>query len=108
MPRAETPEEMSAPMVSGSSYLEEAYRQEVYEDMSPATGGLGRLADFDDGGSQGSLPRRNPGAQLAPEASEPPTAPAADVTVDPEAIRARLSAFAEGVSAALRSTTLHS
>jgi signal transduction histidine kinase len=104
----ETSAEMATPMVSAPSYLEEAYRQEVYNDMPPATGGPGQLGDFGDGGSRGCLPRRSPGAQLAPEASAPPAAPVADVTVDPEAVRARLSAFAEGVSAALRSTTLHS
>ena len=49
--------------------------------------------------SQQDLPRRRPGAQLAPSTNEP-EAPAA--SVDPEIVRARLSAFAEGVSAALR------
>ena len=47
----------------------------------------------------GGLPQRRPGEQLAPA---PTPAPARAVTVDPEAVRARLSAFAEGVSAALR------
>jgi hypothetical protein len=45
------------------------------------------------------LPHRHPGEQLVP--SQPP-APARAGTVDPEVVRARLSAFAEGVSAALR------
>jgi hypothetical protein len=59
------------------------------------------------------LPRRAPGNQLAPETPAPPShAPASgppgqvyqtgQSAVDPEIVRARLSAFAEGVSAALR------
>ena len=49
------------------------------------------------------LPRRNPGALLAPEVAATAQAPAQNgATVDPEAVRARLSAFAEGVSAAHR------
>jgi hypothetical protein len=53
------------------------------------------------------LPRRRPGAQLSPQqiteqpAVTAPPGPAAG-PVDPELVRARLSAFAEGVSAALR------
>jgi hypothetical protein len=62
------------------------------------------------------LPRRAPGNQLAPETPAPPPSvvPASgppgpgqvyqtgQSAVDPEIVRARLSAFAEGVSAALR------
>jgi hypothetical protein len=53
------------------------------------------------------LPRRNPGAQLSTQQTAEhrivaaPPGPAAG-PVDPELVRARLSAFAEGVSAALR------
>ena len=52
------------------------------------------------------LPRRRPGAQLRAQTAEhstaaTPPAPAAG-PVDPDVVRARLSAFAEGVSAALR------
>lgn len=57
--------------------------------------------------AEGHLPRRSPGSQLAPgQVAEPaaPTGPQQPATpgptVDPEMIRARLSAFAEGVSAA--------
>jgi hypothetical protein len=49
--------------------------------------------------SNTELPLRRPGEQLVPS---PTPAPARAVTVDPEVVRARLSAFAEGVSAALR------
>jgi signal transduction histidine kinase len=53
-----------------------------------------------------SLPRRNPGARYAPAPSVGATlrAPAHEPSapVDPEVVRARLSALAEGVSAALR------
>jgi signal transduction histidine kinase len=58
--------------------------------------------DLGDGG----LPRRRPGEQLAPQVQAAPPPPAQQgaptAAVDPEVIRARLSAFAEGVSAALR------
>jgi hypothetical protein len=54
-------------------------------------------ASSDDG-----LPRRRPGAQLAPGVTEPPPQPTRSNAVDPEAVRSRLSAFAEGVSAAAR------
>ncbi|GAA2329337.1 sensor histidine kinase [Dactylosporangium salmoneum] len=47
------------------------------------------------------LPRRRPGAQLLPETTEQRAEPRG-ATVDPEQIRSRLSAFAEGVSAAAR------
>jgi hypothetical protein len=49
----------------------------------------------------GSLPRRSPGAQLTEHPLASP-APAPAARVDPEVVRARLSALAEGVSAALR------
>ncbi|WP_433053373.1 sensor histidine kinase [Dactylosporangium sp. CS-033363] len=51
------------------------------------------------------LPRRRPGAQLAPETTAPPAESRSAAAVDPEQIRSRLSAFAEGVSAAARRTT---
>lgn len=55
------------------------------------------------------LPRRNPGALLAPEVSASQHVPARPVDmVDPETVRARLSAFAEGVSAASRRVALPS
>ena len=59
--------------------------------------------DQDSGGGLPILPRRRPGALLAPEVSAAPPAPAQPASiVDPDAVRARLSAFAEGVSAASR------
>jgi hypothetical protein len=53
---------------------------------------------------QGDLPRRRPGAQLAPGVTEPQPQPTRGNAVDPDAVRSRLSAFAEGVSAAARRT----
>jgi hypothetical protein len=53
---------------------------------------------------QGDLPRRRPGAQLAPGVTEPQPQPTRTSAVDPDAVRSRLSAFAEGVSAAARRT----
>ncbi|MEV6928758.1 sensor histidine kinase [Dactylosporangium sp. NPDC051485] len=47
------------------------------------------------------LPRRRPGAQLLPDTSEQRIEPRG-AKVDPDQIRSRLSAFAEGVSAAAR------
>ncbi|MDG6107400.1 sensor histidine kinase [Dactylosporangium aurantiacum] len=52
--------------------------------------------------TEGDLPRRRPGAQLAPGATEPQPPPTRSTAVDPETVRSRLSAFAEGVSAAAR------
>lgn len=52
--------------------------------------------------TEGDLPRRHPGAQLAPGVTEPQ--PTRSTAVDPETVRSRLSAFAEGVSAAARRT----
>lgn len=52
--------------------------------------------------TEGDLPRRHPGAQLAPGVTEPQPQLTRSTAVDPEAIRSRLSAFAEGVSAAAR------
>jgi hypothetical protein len=94
-------------------YLKEAtqeatYREATYQETPPATAAAGPRADFDSGGTAVGLPRRNPGAQLAPEVAEMPAKATVTVTVDPDAVRARLSAFAEGVSAAMRSGTLHS
>ncbi|MFB9451133.1 sensor histidine kinase [Dactylosporangium vinaceum] len=62
------------------------------------------------GGSMSSeqdqdLPRRRPGAQLAPETTAPPAESRSAAAVDPDQIRSRLSAFAEGVSAAARRST---
>lgn len=54
--------------------------------------------------SEGDLPRRSPGAQLAPGVTEPQPQPTRSTAVDPETVRSRLSAFAEGVSAAARRT----
>jgi hypothetical protein len=51
------------------------------------------------------LPRRRPGAQLAPEITEPRAESRSATAVDPDQIRSRLSAFAEGVSAAARRST---
>ncbi|MFG2043395.1 nitrate- and nitrite sensing domain-containing protein [Dactylosporangium sp. NPDC048998] len=53
---------------------------------------------------QEHLPRRRPGAQLVPETAEPRAESRGGAPVDPELIRSRLSAFAEGVSAAARRT----
>ena len=53
---------------------------------------------------EGDLPRRRPGAQLAPGVTEPQPQPTRSNAVDPDAVRSRLSAFAEGVSAAARRT----
>lgn len=53
----------------------------------------------------GNLPRRRPGALLAPETAVVATPVK---SVDPELVRTRLSAFAEGVSAAGRSRTIPS
>ena len=53
---------------------------------------------------EGALPRRHPGAQLAPGVTEPQPQPVRTTAVDPETVRSRLSAFAEGVSAAARRT----
>ncbi|WP_433081397.1 hypothetical protein ACQP1P_45960 [Dactylosporangium sp. CA-052675] len=53
---------------------------------------------------QDNLPRRRPGAQLVPGSVEPPAESRSAAAVDPEQIRSRLSAFAEGVSAAARRT----
>ncbi len=69
----------------------------------PRPGGLSSAG----GGSldeQGDLPRRRPGAQLAPGVTDPQPQPARSTAVDPDAVRSRLSAFAEGVSAAARRT----
>ncbi|UWP82488.1 sensor histidine kinase [Dactylosporangium fulvum] len=51
-----------------------------------------------------NLPRRRPGAQLAPGTTEQPPPTSRGGAVDPELIRSRLTAFAEGVSAAARRT----
>jgi hypothetical protein len=51
-----------------------------------------------------NLPRRRPGAQLAPGTTEQPPQTSRAAAVDPELVRSRLSAFAEGVSAAARRT----
>lgn len=53
---------------------------------------------------QRDLPRRRPGAQLAPGVTEPQPQPTRSNAVDPDVVRSRLSAFAEGVSAAARRT----
>ncbi|WP_327007482.1 nitrate- and nitrite sensing domain-containing protein [Dactylosporangium sp. NBC_01737] len=53
---------------------------------------------------EGDLPRRRPGAQLAPGVTEPQPPPTRSNAVDPDVVRSRLSAFAEGVSAAARRT----
>ncbi|UWZ40803.1 sensor histidine kinase [Dactylosporangium roseum] len=52
-----------------------------------------------------NLPRRRPGAQLAPGTTEQPPPTSRGGVVDPELIRSRLTAFAEGVSAATRRTS---
>jgi signal transduction histidine kinase len=53
--------------------------------------------------SEQDLPRRRPGAQLAPDTTaQQPQPSRSSVAVDPDAVRSRLSAFAEGVSAAAR------
>jgi signal transduction histidine kinase len=49
-----------------------------------------------------NLPRRRPGGRPAPAPAAPAGPPGA---IDPDLVRARLSAFAEGVSAALRRST---
>ncbi|WP_432832569.1 sensor histidine kinase [Dactylosporangium sp. CA-092794] len=67
---------------------------------SPSSAGGGSMSDQD----QDNLPRRRPGAQLVPETTEP-RAESRGAVVDPEQIRSRLAAFAEGVSAAARRTT---
>lgn len=54
--------------------------------------------------SEANLPRRQPGAQLAPGTTEQPPQTSRGAAVDPELVRSRLSAFAEGVSAAARRT----
>ncbi|MEV0566712.1 sensor histidine kinase [Dactylosporangium sp. NPDC050588] len=57
-------------------------------------------------GSTGDgLPRRRPGAQLAPGVTDPEPQTTRSNAVDPDAVRSRLSAFAEGVSAAARRTS---
>jgi hypothetical protein len=71
----------------------------------PRRVGPGPAASLYPGGavtSMSGLPRRRPGEQLAPTVAPAPTTATPRATVDPEAVRARLSAFAEGVSAALR------
>ena len=66
-----------------------------------------QVPSLDGGAGERGLPRRRPGSLLAPEvAAPPPPKLPAPVAVDPEAVRARLSAFAEGVSAANRRTGL--
>ncbi|GAA4259555.1 hypothetical protein GCM10022255_084640 [Dactylosporangium darangshiense] len=62
----------------------------------PSSAGGGSMSE------QEHLPRRRPGAQLAPETTEPRAEAPRGAPVDPEQIRSRLSAFAEGVSAAAR------
>ncbi|GII22925.1 sensor histidine kinase [Planosporangium mesophilum] len=52
----------------------------------------------------GALPRRRPGAQFSGDVPPARTAPARSPSVDPEVVRTRLSALAEGVSAAHRHT----
>ncbi|HEV7898036.1 MAG TPA: nitrate- and nitrite sensing domain-containing protein [Planosporangium sp.] len=52
--------------------------------------------------ADGELPRRRPGAQFTGAASPVMPAPARTAPVDPDVVRTRLSALAEGVSAALR------
>ncbi|MER7006907.1 nitrate- and nitrite sensing domain-containing protein [Dactylosporangium sp. NPDC000555] len=61
----------------------------------PSSAGGGSMSE------QEHLPRRRPGAQLVPETIEA-RADSRGAPVDPELIRSRLSAFAEGVSAAAR------
>ncbi len=68
--------------------------------MSGGAGG-GTLMSGPAVDGNGSLPRRSPGAQMAGDTEGPP-APVWAAPPDPEAVRARLSALAEGVSAALR------
>jgi hypothetical protein len=58
-------------------------------------------------GQMAGLPRRHPGTDLAPAMRRPagsprPPAPARADLLDPELVRARLSALSEGVSAAAR------
>nr|BFE64602.1 hypothetical protein GCM10020063_091280 [Dactylosporangium thailandense] len=67
---------------------------------SPSSAGGGSMPEQD----QDNLPRRRPGAQLVPGSVEPPAESRSAAAVDPEQIRSRLSAFAEGVSAAARRT----
>ncbi|HEU4349601.1 MAG TPA: nitrate- and nitrite sensing domain-containing protein [Actinoplanes sp.] len=55
--------------------------------------------------SDGALPRRNPGRFTTPAPAVPAHRPAAPI--DPEVVRARLSALAEGVSAALSRSDHH-
>jgi hypothetical protein len=62
----------------------------------PSSAGGGSMSE------QEHLPRRRPGAQLLPETTEPRSDAARARVVDPEVVRSRLSAFAEGVSAAAR------
>ncbi|MGI5245991.1 nitrate- and nitrite sensing domain-containing protein [Dactylosporangium sp. CA-139066] len=62
----------------------------------PSSAGGGSMPE------QEHLPRRRPGAQLLPETTEPRAEQPRAAAVDPEQIRSRLSAFAEGVSAAAR------
>lgn len=67
---------------------------------SPFSAGGGSMSEQD----QDNLPRRRPGAQLLPETTEPRAESRSAAAVDPEQVRSRLSAFAEGVSAAARRT----
>ncbi|WP_432981704.1 nitrate- and nitrite sensing domain-containing protein [Dactylosporangium sp. CA-233914] len=64
---------------------------------SPSSAGGGSMSE-----QEQHLPRRRPGAQLVPETTEPRAESRAAAAVDPEQVRSRLSAFAEGVSAAAR------
>jgi signal transduction histidine kinase len=69
-----------------------------YESLSPSSNQNGTVY------GEPSLPRRRPGHQLTPPTPRPSVAdePTVTVPVDPETVRARLSAFSEGVAAALR------
>ncbi|MGC9670459.1 nitrate- and nitrite sensing domain-containing protein [Planosporangium sp. 12N6] len=68
----------------------------------PAPGQEGTVDSTPSPETPGGLPRRRPGAQYTGGAPAAPAAPAAAPSVDPEAVRHRLSALAEGVSAAMR------
>jgi hypothetical protein len=73
---------------------------------SPSSAGGGSMSERDSMSEQDQhLPRRRPGAQLAPEITEPRAESRSATAVDPDQIRSRLSAFAEGVSAAARRST---
>lgn len=102
----ETPVTSAIPMPFGTAGFGDGPPRR-FEDQSMSAAGVPSVAESPDT-SEDRLPRRSPGAMLAPGASAPPAPAAVTSTVDPEAVRARLSAFAEGVSAALRRTTLPS